>query len=386
MASVLVSGALANKPLSGGEAWVRMSWVRGLRNLGLDVCFAEEIRSSACVDAQGRPVPFDDSLNRRFFEQTMAALAPGCPAALICDDGARTAGMPLTDLVDRAREADLLVNISGHLALDAVRSGPRRSAYVDVDPAFTQIWEHAHPGSARLDGHTSYFTVGQNVGRPSCTIPTAGIDWRPLPPPVTLGDWPVSAAGAVNRFTTISTWRSALGTLSLDDVTFPGKHHEWRRVIELPRRSAHAFEIALDIHPGDGADREALERSGWHLRDPRGAAGDPSSFRAYVQGSGAEFSVAHGAYVQTASGWLSDRTVRYLASGKPAVVQDTGLADGCPTGEGLVTFTTVDDAAAACDAVVRDYDRHAQAARALAEQRFDSDRVIARFLDEAGVS
>lgn len=382
MATIIVSGALANKPRSGGEAWVRMSWVRGLRRLGFDVCFAEQISADTCVDAHGDPASFELSINRCHFEETLAALAPDCPAALVLDDGPVTAGIGLDELVDCASGAALLVNISGHLALDAVKSAPDRAAYVDIDPGFTQIWEEARPGSARMDGHDVFFTVGENVGRESCSIPSAGVEWRPLPPPVTLDDWPVTTTGRSDRFTTVSTWRSPLGSLSFGDVTFSGKHHQWRRVIDLPRRSPHEFEIALDIHPGDGADRDALERHGWHVRDPAEVAG-ALDFRSYVQGSGAEFSVAHGVYVETASGWLSDRTVRYLASGKPALVQDT--AAGAETGEGLVTFRTVEEAAAGAASIAGDYERHAQAARAMAEERFDSDRVLERFLDEAGV-
>jgi len=384
--TILVSGALANKPLSGGEAWVRMTWVRGLRRLGFEVVFAEQIDSSACVGADGRAAPFANSVNREFFEKTLADLAPDCAAALICDDGAQTAGLSLDDLVERARDCALLVNVSGHLAIDAVRAGPRVSAYIDVDPGFTQIWEEARPGSARLRGHDFFFTVGQNVGSGDCSIPSAGVAWRPLPPPVTLDDWPVVAAAERDRVTTISTWRSDLGALSRGDVTYPGKHHEWRRVIDLPARAPQAFEIALAIHPADEADREALERHGWALADPRAVAGDAPSFRAYVQQSGAEFSVAHGVYVQTASGWLSDRTVRYLASGKPALVQHTGVAGTSPRGEGLVTFTDVDEAARAANAIAREYDGHAQAARVLAEERFDAERVIGDFLEQVGVS
>lgn len=385
MATIIVSGALANKPLSGGEAWVRMSWVRGLRRLGFEVCFVEQIAASACVADDGRPAAFESSANRRYFEETVSTLAPGCPAALVRDDGPVTEGIPFEELLERARGAELLVNISGHLELEPVRSAPRRAAYVDLDPGFTQVWEEARPGSARLGGHDAYFTVGENVGEPACSIPTAGVEWRPLPPPVTLDDWPVAQGDRLDRFTTISTWRSPLGSLSHGSMTFSGKHHQWRRMIELPSRSSHDFEIALDIHPGDGADREALERHGWRLRDPRAVAGDPLAFRSYVQGSGAEFSVAHGVYVETGSGWLSDRTVRYLASGKPAIVQDTGAGSYAP-GEGIITFRTLDEAVAGAAAIARDYDRHARAARALAEQRFNSDRVLGRFLEEVGVA
>jgi hypothetical protein len=385
MSTIIVSGAISNKPLNGGEAWVRMSWTRGLRRLGFDVCFVEQIDSSECVDSEGRPAPFERSVNRQTFDSVVEALAPGCPAVLLCDGGRTTVGMELDEVVERARDADLLVNISGHLDLEPVKAGPKRRAYVDVDPGFTQIWAAGGDG-ARLEGHDIYFTVGENIGNPRCTIPTSGINWHPLPPPVTLDDWPVIPAVRDDRFTTVATWRSPLGTLSYGDIVFEGKHHQWRRVIDLPRRSPHEFEIALQLHPGDARDRAALEENGWSLVDPRTATGDPLDFRAYVQDSAAEFSVAHPVYVDTASGWLSDRTVRYLASGRPALVQDTGLAARYPVGEGLVMFQTVEQAVEAAARIVRDHEAHAAAARSLAETYFDSDLVLGRFLEQVAAS
>lgn len=382
MTTILVSGAIANKPLSGGEAWVRLSWVRGLRRLGCDVCFVEQIDSSRCVDEQGRAAEFELSINRKTFESAIESLAPGCPAALLCDGGRASVGLDLDDVVERARGAELLVNISGHLEIEVVKAGPRRRAYLDVDPGFTQIWA-AGAGGARLEGHDAYFTVGENIGTAGCPIPTGGLDWLPLPPPVTLEDWPVSPVTRSDRFTTVATWRSPLGALSHGDVEFQGKHHQWRQMAELPRLAPQEFEIALQIHPDDSRDRVALEANGWRLVDPRSVAGDPLAFRSYVQGSGAEFSVAHPVYVDTASGWLSDRTVRYLASGRPALVQDTGAGQRYPLGEGLVTFQTTEQALAGAAAIADDYEAHAQAARSLAERYFDSDAVLTRFLDLA---
>lgn len=382
MPTILVSGAIANKPRSGGEAWVRMSWVRGLRRLGYDVCLVEQIDSSQCVDGEGRSAPLERSVNASTFESALASLAPGCSAALICDGGRTTIGLPFDDVVDLAREAELLVNISGHLEIEPIKAGPRRRAYVDVDPGFTQIWAEAGD-AARLEGHDAYFTVGENIGAAACSIPTAGLDWLPLAPPVTLEDWPVVPVAKDGRFTTVATWRSPLGTLSHGDVDFGGKHHQWRRFAELPRLSEQKFEIALQIHPGDASDRTALEASDWRLVDPDQVAADPVAFRSYVQGSAAEFSVAHPVYVDTASGWLSDRTVRYLASGRPALVQDTGAGKRYPLGEGLLTFGTVGEAVAGAAAIARDYEAHSRAARSLAETYFDSDLVLGRFLELA---
>jgi hypothetical protein len=380
--TILVSGAIANKPLNGGEAWVRMSWVRGLRRLGHDVCFVEQIDSAQCVDAEGREVSLEQSVNRGTFESVVEALAPGCPAALLCDGGGASIGLDFDDVVERAEDAELLVNISGHLEIETIKAKPRRRAYVDVDPGFTQIWA-AGGSAARLEGHDAYFTVGENIGTAGCPIPTGGLDWLPLPPPVTLADWPEMPAAQENRFTTVATWRSPFGALSQGDVEFQGKHHRWRRIVELPRLSPQEFEIALQIHPGDSDDRAALEANGWRLVDPRSAAGDPLAFRSYVQGSGAELSVAHPVYVDTASGWLSDRTVRYLASGRPALVEDTGVGRRYPVGEGLVPFRTMEQAIAAAAAIAGDYEAHSQAARSLAETYFDSDVVLERFLELA---
>jgi len=367
MARILVSGALANKPRSGGEAWVRMSWVRGLRRLGHEVCFVEQIERAEPVNVETFRVA--------------VALAPDCPVALICGDRSEV-GLTLEEIVEWARGADLLVNISGHLEVEAILEGPRRRAYVDVDPGFTQIWAE-EGAAARLESHDTFFTVGENIGAPECSIPTAGRKWLPLPPPVTLEDWPVVPVPRDARFTTVATWRSPLGTLEYNGKTFEGKHHQWRRLIHLPRRVDQEFEIALRIDPDDEPDEIALEANGWRLVDPVAVAGDLLAFRAYVQGSAAELSVAHPVYVDTASGWVSDRTVRYLASGRPALVQDTGIGERYPVGEGLLTFRTPDEAVTAAEAIAADYDAHARAARALAEAHFDSARVLGRFLEAA---
>jgi hypothetical protein len=163
------------------------------------------------------------------------------------------------------------------------------------------------------------------------------------------------------------------------------KAHEFRRVVALPRHAPAAFELALAIDPADHRDRDALVEHGWALADPRAVAGDPLAFRAYVQGSDAEFSVAQGVYVDLESGWVSDRTVRYLASGRPALVQETGLSRTYPGGVGLVPFRTLRDAVDGVRRIVADPAGHRAAARALAEERFDSDVVLARFLAQVGV-
>jgi hypothetical protein len=382
MATVVVGGALANKLLNGGEAWVRLSWILGLRRLGLDVWFVEQIDAGTCVDASGEQASFADCENRRYFETVVREFGLEDRATLVYEGGRATSGVSLEVLADVASEAELLINISGHLRLPRLTRRLRRKAYVDLDPGFTQFW-HAD-GTAPISPHDAYFTVGENIGRPGCDIPTGGLDWRPVAPPVVLEEWPVAADGGLDRFTTVGAWRGPFGVVERDGRTYGLKVHEFRKVIELPRAAALPFEIALDIHPADHRDREALEENGWRLVDPRTAVPGPLAFRAYVQGSGAEFSVAQGIYVGTSSGWFSDRSVRYLASGRPALLQDTGFSGNYRVGEGLVAYRDLDGAVAGARRIAADYEAHREAARALAEERFDSDKVLARFLEQAG--
>jgi hypothetical protein len=381
-----VAGAVANKPRNGGGAWERMSWVAGLRRLGLEVYFVEQLAPEVCVDAAGEPTAFDASVNLDWFRSVTRRFEFADRSALVFAGGEQCAGVSWQRLLEVAERADLLVNLGGHLTLPPLLEHIRRKAYIDVDPGFTQFW-HADPTSPfTVGGHDFYFTIGENIGSPDCPIPTGGMRWRPTRQPVILGDWPAVAKVERARFTTVASWRGAFGPVSFNGRTYGLKVHEFRKFLDLPRRARETFEIALDIHPNDHKDLAALLDHGWVITDPRSVASHPAAFRRYVQDSAAEFSVAQGIYVETNSGWFSDRSVRYLASGKPVLVQDTGFARHLPVGEGLIAFRTLDEAVEGTDRIVRDYEQHCRAARAIAEEYFDSDRVLGRFLDEVGIA
>lgn len=347
MMRVIVAGALANKAAHGGEAWVRLAWVLGLRELGCEVHFAEQ----------------GGAAGRAYFEQVTTQY--GIDATLIGSQDTRR-------LEEFARNADLLVNISGHLTHAPVFESVRRRAFVDIDPGHTQLWHSQGGSAARMDGHDVFFTVGENIGSAECTIPDCGRQWHAIRPPVVLREWPASDTTA-RTFTTIANWRSSVG-----GAGFPEKVHEFRKVMNLPRRTRARFLAALNIHPNETRDLEALAANGWELAAPAVAA-TPDNYRTFLRASGAEFSVAQGIYTQTRSGWVSDRTAHYLACGRPAIVQDTGST--LPAGEGLLTFTTPDEAAACVADVLANYPRHARAARVLAGAQFDSKKVLARFLE-----
>jgi hypothetical protein len=380
---VVVAGALANKPANGGEAWVRMSWVRGLERLGCEVTFVEQISAVSCTDGNGRPTQFERSENLRWFRDVTRTFGLAGRAALMCDTG-QTAGVPFGDLLDIAADADLLVNISGHLDDETLKRAFRNRAYVDVDPGFTQFWHAAGNGGARLADHEHYFTIGENIGSPDCPIPTGQVNWRPTRQPVTLEDWPSVPFDLSSEFwfTTVATWRGPFGPIERDRRRFGLKAHEFRKYVTVPEHVPANFCAALAIHPSERQDIESLRTHGWRLADPRRDVGTPLDFQRFVAASTAEFSVAQGIYVETCSGWFSDRTTRYLATGRPALVQDTGFSRRLPADKGLVAFSTLAEAIQGARAILDDYDVHAAAARAVAESYFDSDVILARILDE----
>jgi hypothetical protein len=383
----IVSGALANKPFNGGEAWVRLSWTLGLRRLGFDAYFVEELDPSSCVDREGGRVDFPGSANRAYFESVTHEFGLSGRAGLLCEGGRETAGLGLAELAGAAADAELLVNISGHLTIEEILRAAKARVYVDLDPGFTQLW-HAEPAVPfALAGHDRYVTVGLNVGKPACQIPDCGLEWIQTPPPVLVDEWPVRPSPAgTPRFTTVATWRSPYGAPQIDGRAAGLKHHAFRRLIELPERVEGVdFELALDIHAGDSADREALEEHGWGLVEPREVAATPGAFRDYVVASTAEFSVAQGVYSETASGWFSDRTAAYLASGRPAVVEDTGIGRALPLADGMLPFSSLEGAVAGIEAVARDQAGHAAAAATLAARHLDSDLVLGSLLDRLGV-
>ena len=373
MTTVVVSGAMANKPGQSGETWVKLSWIRGLQQLGLDVWFVEELAES--MAQHERAAAWFRAVTEPFELAERAALLAG---------GESIVGPSVDELVAIAPEATL-VNISGHLTLPRLLDAFRRRVMVDIDPGFTQFWHEAGLAEAHVAGHDAYFTIGDLIGTEECPIPTSGIDWIPVRQPVVLEDWPVAAGGDPDRFTTVATWRGTFGPVEVGGRTYGLKVHEFRKFIELPSRARGSFEIALDIHPGDERDLVSLREHGWRVADPQEVAGDPDALRSYIQGSGAEFSAAQGMYVDTACGWFSDRTVRYLASGKPAVVQETGFSRNLPTGTGLIGFRTLDEAVEGAADIVARYPEHAAAARSIAEQHFAAERVLPRFCEQAGI-
>jgi hypothetical protein len=384
---IAVAGTLAGKHGHGGSLWVRMSWAEALRSLGFRVLFVEQLAAGDCVDAQGRPAAFEASANAATFLAVTEAFGFAGDAALVCTDGDRVLGMERDELLDRLGDAALLVNISGHLRWQPALARLPHRVFVDLDPAFTQIWHASGGDVAGLAAHDLHFTVGANVGTAACDLPTGGIHWRPIRQPVVLDRWPTPSGTCreFSGFTTVANWHCASGRPVWEGRSHGLKPEELRRYASLPGSTGLPFAVALDAHPADAAEAGRLRAGGWTVLDPS-LVRDVEGFRRFVRRSGAEFSAAQDVYVETRSGWFSDRTVRYLAAGRPALVQDTGFSDHLPVGAGLVPFRTLTEARAGARAIAGDYERHCTAARAIATRCFAPAAALAPLLEATGVA
>jgi hypothetical protein len=255
----------------------------------------------------------------------------------------------------------------------------RRRIFIDTDPGFTQFGMAPDVRASRgfaspVDFH-EHHSYGTRIGRPDCPIPTHGIEWKPARPPVVLDLLPVRFTPEAPCFTTVMAW-SPRKPIIYQGVEYGLKDVEFWRIAELPSRVTPCLEIAL----GGSAPYDAIAAAGWRLADAAAVTATPWTYRDYIAQSRGEFSVAVNLEVKTRSGWFSDRTAAYLASGKPVVVQDTGFSEDLPCGEGLFAFNTIDDATSAIEEIGRDYRRHCVAARRIAAEHLDARRVIGRIL------
>jgi hypothetical protein len=368
MATIAVSGSIAQRQGRPGHAWALLSYLLGFRRLGYEVLF---------VDRLG-PEPGE----ARWLEATMREVGLGGSYAALRDDGKGTVGLPRHELAARLGRSELLLNVNGFLADEDLLARSSRRCYLDIDPGFAQIWE-AQGLADTFAGHDDFITVGTNVGAADCRVPTGDRRWITTLPPVPLDHWPVAPGG--EAFTSVGSWRGPFGPLDHEGVVYGLRVHEFRRFLGLPRRVDSPFCLALDIDPADGRDIAALRANSWNLVDPLAALASFSAYRDYVQGSMAEIGIAKGLYVDTHGGWFSDRSASYLASGKPVIAQETGFSKALPTGRGLLTFTDFEQAVAAAEELRADPAGHAAAAREIAEEHLDSRVVLTRLLEELGV-
>jgi hypothetical protein len=371
---------IAADPSQGGATWAVLQYLLGFRRLGHDVYFVEPLPEKSVLPAGS---PLAQSTNAAYFRRVVEQFGLERRSALFRPATGEIVGVPYDQLCEVARRADLLVNISGMLTDGPLTAPIPRRVYLDLDPAFNQFWHATQGIDMRFGGHTHHVTVGLAVGEADCVVPACGLSWLPTLQPVVLEHWPPGDEIVHDALTTVGNWR-AYGSIEYQGVFYGQKAHALRPLITLPTRTEEKFLLALAIHPGEEKDLAALAGNGWHLLDPGRVVETPDRYQQFIRGSKAEFGIAKSGYVASRCGWFSDRSICYLASGRPVLAQETGFSRFLPTGEGLFAFQTAEDVLAAIDALRGDYPRHARAARALAEEHFDSDKVLSRLLRRIG--
>jgi hypothetical protein len=372
---IAIAGSVAQKAHNAGHTWQFLQYLLGFERLGYEVLLLDSLEHADgdAAAEQERVAYVEDVMREHGLDGAWTIALPG----------RRCAGMPRPQALRFVRDADLLLNVMGFCTDEELLGAARRRVFLDTDPGFPQMWCDLGLVDV-LAGHDAHVTVGERIGADDCEIPTCGLDWITTPQPVVLDAWPRASAPPRRPFTSVASWRGAYGPVDYAGKRYGLRVHEFRRFARLPELTGRAFELALAIHAAEAPDLALLRDSGWSLVDPGDVATTPAGYRAFIAESTAELMIAKGMYVQSRSGWFSERSICYLASGRPVVAQDTGLRDLYPLGAGLLAFDTLDQAAACVESIAIAYQRHADAARALAQERFDSDRVLGRLLEQVG--
>ena len=386
---VVVTGLVATYPV-GGVAWDYLQYVLGFHALGCEVYYLEDTGRWVYDPAEQTFVP-DVRANAGYLARALAQLDPalaGCWSVRASDGSYH--GLDAAAVARACAGADLFLNVSGACWLRDEYRTARVAAYLDSDPCYSQAKLAAvdagetDPEVVRSAGlirrHDVFFTLGEHIGAEDCLIPTCGLTWLPTRQPIHLPSWPVTPGGG-GPFTTVMSWAIEPTAPVVGGRAFGGKDVEFLRFLDLPSRTSETLEVALS----GNAPRARITAAGWRLRDPRPVSATLDDYRAYLQGSRGELSVAKNAYVATRSGWFSTRSAAYLACGRPVVLEDTGFSRHVATGPGLHAFTTAEEAVDALAAVRRDHAAACAHARAVAEAEFAAERVLARLLSDAGL-
>jgi hypothetical protein len=371
-------------PLAG-IAWQAAHYLVALQKLGYEVWYVED-SGTPPYDPRVESVVTNCDYNLAYLKRVMARFSFGERLVYRCGVDNEYYGLTRKEVKRLYRDADALINLCGaHHLYERHMECPVR-ILIDTDPGYQQInYAKGDPAErAYIDAHTHFFTYGAHVGRAACPIPLSGIAWRPTRPPVDVTLWP-EPQGEPECFTSIASWDNRGKDIEYQGSTYLwSKHVNFLKFLNIPRkRPGTCFRMAI-LPPNEAVHRE-VEAGGWRLTDPRPVSADIDSYRDFIAGSRGEFTVAKDIYVRTHSGWFSDRAVCYLASGRPVVTMDTGFGELYPTGDGLFAFATHDNAVAAIDAIASNYRRHSRAARELAREYFDGDRVVGALLAEVGL-
>ena len=383
---IVVLGMMTKMPVAG-VVWQTLHYVLGLRRLGFDPYYIEThgrtpsmLMRSEEEDWAAKAAAFIAAIMRRFDLGDRWAYNP------IYQDG-RCFGMSERELQRLYGSAELLFDLHGGTEPLTELRATDRLVYVETDPAQLQFELAGGLQSSFdfLDAHCAYFTYAENYGAADCALPVSDrYEFHPTRQPVVIDFWETSTPPAHDRFTTIGNWRQLWRDISVEGETYGwSKHSEFERFLDLPQRLGDRFELALGSYTDD--DRRLLEEARWRVEHAADFSMDMSAYRDYVARSYGEFTVAKDQNVRLRTGWFSDRSATYLATGRPVITQDTGFGAALPLGSGLFAFTSAEEIEAAVEEIDARPHEHRRAAAEIGREYFAHDVVLGDMLDHLGV-
>ena len=374
---VLVLGYLVRGPL-GGIAWHYLQYVAGLSRLGHDVFFVEDsVDYPSCYDPVRNVTDADPTYGLAFAARSFECLGLEQRWAYYDAHQDRWFGPAGQSAHALCETADVVLNVSGVNPIRRWTANVPTRVLVDTDPGFTQIRHLTEPTArARANQHTAFLSFGENIGRPGCAVPDDGFPWLPTRQPVVMDAWRLSCGSRHHPLTTVMQWDS-YRSQTHDGVRYGMKADSFGPYLDLPARTGETFTIALG---GSRAIQESLADHGWTIVDSRLPTSDPWTYQNFIAQSKAEFSVAKHGYVVGQTGWFSERSAAYLASGRPVVGQDTGFTRWLHADGGVLAFTNLEEAVEQVETLNRSYERQCAAARDVAHEYFDSDKVLSDLL------
>jgi hypothetical protein len=377
---IIVLGYIIRGPM-GGMVTSNLQYLLGLSRLGHDVYFLEDSDDfESCYNPVTMEMGTDPSYGLAFAGRALEGIGLADRWAYWDGHQSHWLGPAANGIGEICSTADIVLNLCGVNPLRPwLRDVPAR-ILVDEDPAFTQIKHLTDPAARETAGqHTAFFTFGENISAGRSAVPDDGLPWQATRPPVVMDAWPVTPGPSDGKFRTLMQWDS-YPAVKFQGVRYGLKCDAFGSYMDLPRSTGDVFELAIARLPSEA--RQRLQEKGWGLGDPGAPSCDPVTYQHFLQASKAEFSVAKHGYVVSRSGWFSERSACYLASGRPVVLQETGYSDWLPTGEGVLSFSNLSEAAAAIEDVQGRYEFHCRAAREIAEEFFDARRVLPRLLEQ----
>lgn len=366
---------------AAGNSWAFLQWGLGLREMGWEVWLVESLEKKEIKNEHGQPSALARSVNQRHWRKILEEIGWDQRATLLAEGEEEET----RELREFAQGADLFLNLSGHFKRPDLVAGAACKVYVDLDPAFTQIWAKVYGSAMNFAGHDAFWSVGLSMGR-GAVVPDTGHNWRPVLPPVCRKFWAPEAIGEVrgraaemgrNRWTTVTHWYG-YAAVEWEGRSYGNKATEFAKLLDWPEKSGQRPLLVTDL--GEGEERNLFSKAGWEFVSPDFICTEWKEYRSFLAASRGEFSPAKSGYVTAQTGWFSDRSVLYLSLGRPVLLQETGWSKWLPEGQGLVAFRSPEEAVEKVKEIEKNYEQHRKAALQLAEEHLSATRAIPKAL------